>query len=170
MRSRRPLRPLSRSHAGRSRRRFSSAIVFEPLPAAIAGAASAAAVMAVSAATGGRAPFLSVDPGFFVDPWSPTSVMAANMRGLLAPGPVIAVLAWALAAALCSLACRRATRTAAVAGIMLGGAALTAGYAAWSVLAGNVLAPEAFLPHIGVALMLMVIVVALGAPTRPEEP
>lgn len=144
--------------------------LFEPLPAAIAGAASAAAVMAVSAATGGRAPYLSVEPGFFADPWSPTSVMAANMRGLLAPGPVIAVLAWALAAALCSFACRRATRTAAVAGIMLGGAALTAGYAAWAVLAGDVLSPEAFLPHVGVALMLMVVVVALGAPTRPEEP
>ncbi len=144
--------------------------LFEPLPAAIAGATSAAAVMAVSAATGGRAPYLSVDARFFVDPWSQTSVMASNIRGLLAPGPIIAVLAWALAAALCSLACRRATRTLAVAGIMLGGAALTAGYAAWSVLAGDVLAPEAFLPHVGVALMLMVIVVALGAPTRPEEP
>jgi len=54
-------------------------------------------------------------------------------------------------------------------GIALGGGALAGGYAAWAVLPGSALTPEAFLPHVSVALMLMVIVVALGAPTRPEE-
>lgn len=144
--------------------------VFEPLPAALAGAAAALTTMAASAATGGRVPFLTVDPRFFADPWTHTGVMAANLRGLIAPGPLVAVLAWALAAAVCSLACRRAKRSAAVAGIVLGGAVLTGGYATWAVLAGGVLSVEAFLPHVGVALMLMVVVVALGAPTRPEEP
>ena len=144
--------------------------LFEPLPAALSAGVAALATMTASAATGGRAPFLIVDPRFFIDPWGQTSVMAANLRGLLAPGPAIAVLGWALAAALCSLACRRATRTMAVVGISLGGAALAAGYAAWVVLDQATLSPEAFLPHVGVALMLMLMVLALGAPTRPEEP
>ncbi len=143
---------------------------FEPLPAALSAAVAALATMAASAATGGRAPFLVVDPRFFADPWSMTSVMTANMRGLIAPGPLMAILAWGLAAAACSFACRRATRIAAVTGITLGGAVLAGAYAAWAVLAGDALSVEAFLPHIGVALMLMVVVVALGAPTRPEEP
>ncbi|MDO8950683.1 MAG: serine/threonine-protein kinase [Actinomycetota bacterium] len=144
--------------------------LFEPLPALVSGAAAALATMVASAATGGRAPFLVVDARFFADPWAQTSVMTTNLRELLAPGPFIAVLAWALAAALCSLACRRATRVAAIAGIALGGVALGGGYAAWAALAGATALPaETFLPHIGVALMLMIVVIALGAPTRPEE-
>lgn len=146
------------------------AYAFEPLPAAVSGAAAALATMVASAATGGRVPYLTVDWRFFADPWAQTSVMTANLRGLLAPGPAIAVLAWALAGAVCSLACRRATRTMAVVGVALGGGALAAGYAAWASLAPGGLAPEAFAPHIGVALMLMIAVLGLGAPTRPEEP
>ncbi|MCE5192056.1 MAG: serine/threonine protein kinase, partial [Actinomycetia bacterium] len=143
---------------------------FEPLRAAVSGAAAALATMVASAATGGRAPYLTVDWRFFADPWAQTSVMTANLRGLLTPGPTIVVLAWALAGAVCSLACRRATRTMAVVGVALGGGALAAGYAAWASLAPGGLALEAFAPHIGVALMLMIAVLGLGAPTRPEEP
>ncbi|TDB38178.1 MAG: serine/threonine protein kinase [Actinobacteria bacterium] len=143
---------------------------FEPLPAAASSALAALATMTASAATGGRAPFLIVEWRFFIDPWTQTSVMTNNLRDLLAPGPLMAILAWALAGALCSLACRRATRTMAVVGVSLGGAALAAGYAGWAWLAPATLTPEAFLPHIGVALMLMIVVLALGAPTRPEEP
>lgn len=142
---------------------------FEPIPAAASAALAALATMTASAATGGRAPFLVVDWRFFIDPWTQTSVMTNNLRDLLAPGVLVAVVAWALAGALCSLACRRATRTMAVVGIALGGAALAAGYAAWAWLAPSTLTPEAFLPHIGVALMIMIVVLALGAPTRPEE-
>lgn len=144
--------------------------MFEPLPAALSSAVAAIATMAASAATGGRAPYLVVDPAFFADPWSQTSVMTQNMQALIAPGPAIAILAWAVAGALCSLACRRATRTMAVVGISLGGAALAGGYAAWVAIDAATLSPETFLPHVGVALMLMVVVLALGAPTRAENP
>ncbi|MBN2405360.1 MAG: serine/threonine protein kinase [Coriobacteriia bacterium] len=140
---------------------------FSPLAAALSSAAAALATMAVSAASGATAPFLTVDYRFFIDPWSAT-VMATNMRTLLVPGALLGVVGWALAAAVCSLACSRGTRGWASIGTGLGAVVLGGAYFAWSVLDPAV-ALESWAASGGIALMVMVVVIALGAPTRGSE-
>jgi len=142
--------------------------VFEPLPAALAAAAAAASTMALSAVSGAAAPFLRVPWRLLFDPWT-TLADAPGASALLSPGPVVALAGWGLAAAVCSLACRRATRVAAVVGALGAGAILGAAYALWVALEPGALGPETFLPEITVALMLTIVLIALGAPTRPEE-
>lgn len=140
---------------------------FTPLRAAAAAAAASLATMAVSAASGAAAPLLYVDWRFFTDPWS-ASVMAANMRALIAPGVLVAIAGWGLSAAACSLACGRGTRGWATAGTAIGAALLAGTYVLWGMLDPAV-AVDAWATSGGVALMLMVIVIALGAPTRGSE-
>jgi hypothetical protein len=143
--------------------------VFEPLPAALAAAAAAASTMALSVVSGAAAPFLRVPWRLLFNPWT-TLADAPGALALVAPGPVIALAGWALAAAISSLACRRATRVAAAAGALTAGVVLAAAYAVWATLEPAALGPEMFLPDITVALMLTIVVIALGPPTRPEEP
>ncbi len=142
--------------------------VFEPLPAALAAAAANASTMALSAVSGAPAPFLRVPWRLLLSPWT-SLADAPGASALLAPGPLVALAGWALAAAVCSLACRRATRVAAAAGTLAAGAVLGAAYAVWAALEPGTLGPETFLPDITVALMLTIVVIALGPPTRPEE-
>jgi len=141
--------------------------VFNPLVAALSAAAAALTTMSVAAATGARAPFLIVDWRFFIDPWS-ASVMVANMRALLAPGVLLAIAGWALGAAACSLACSRGTRGWAAVGTAVGALVLGGTYIAWGMLDPAV-GPESWATSGGIALMVMVIVIALGAPTRGAE-
>lgn len=144
--------------------------VFEPVPAAAAAALSAALVMLASAASGHAAPFLQVAPRFLTAPWDIMRTSGAALGGLLGIGPLAAVLAWALAAALCSLACRRATRTGAVVGALIGSATLVAGYSLWAALPGASIGLTTFAPDITAGLLLVIVVIILGPPTRPEEP
>ncbi|MDI6900598.1 MAG: serine/threonine-protein kinase [Anaerosomatales bacterium] len=142
--------------------------VFGPARAAVSGAASAVALMAASAATGGRAPYLAVDPAFFSAPWD-GAIMAANLRGLFAVGPLVAALAWAGAGAIASLLCARGTRGGAVAGIVLGAAALGLGYLGWQTLAGGgAFDVDEALVSAGASAMLLAAVIAAGPPTRGE--
>jgi hypothetical protein len=143
--------------------------VFEPLPAALAAGTAAASTMALSAVSGAAAPFLRVPWRLLFNPWV-TLADAPGASALIAPGPLVAVAGWALAAAVYSLACRRATRVAAAAGVLAAGAVLGAAYGVWAALEPGTLGPETFGPDITVALMLTIVVVALGPPTRPEEP
>ena len=73
-----------------------------------------------------------------------------------------------LAGGLTSLGCRRATRAGALAGVLAGGAVLLGGYVAWSWLGGG-FGPEAYALDLTIGVGLALVVVALGAPTRPEE-
>jgi len=141
--------------------------VFDPLRAAVSAAVAALATMAASAASGAGAPFLAVDWHFIVDPWD-ASVMAVNMRSLLAPGVLLAIAGWTLAAAACSLACARGTRGWAAAGVSAGAIALGGTYMGWQALDPAVTL-ESWVTSLGVALMLMVVVVALGAPSRGAD-
>lgn len=143
--------------------------VFEPLPAAFAAAAAAASTMALAAASGASVPFLRVPWRLLIDPWT-TLAHAPGASALAAPGPLVALVGWGLAAVLCSLACRRATRLAAAGGALAAGAVLGAAYALWVALEPGTLGPESFLPEITVALMVTIVLIALGPPTRPEEP
>lgn len=143
--------------------------LFEPLPAALSAAAAAASTMALSAAAGSGAPFLRVPWRLLVRPWA-TLADAPGTAALVAPGPLVALAGWALAAAVCSIACRRATRVAAATGALVAGAVLGGVYALWAALEPGTLGPETFLPDITVALMLTIVVIAFGPPTRPEEP
>ena len=125
--------------------------------------AAAAAVV-----SGAYAPLLSVCVHFVSDPLQPGPPAADALSRLLTPGAGVVVLAWMLAGALTSLGCRRATRAGALAGVLAGGAALVGGYAAWAWLAGS-FGPEAFGLDLTVSIGIALVVVALGAPTRPEE-
>ena len=142
--------------------------VFEPLPAALAAAAAAASTIALSAVSGAAAPFLQIPWRLLNRPWV-TLADPPAAAAFLAPGPLVAMLGWALAAAVCSLACRRATRVAAAVGTLAAGGVLGAAYGVWAALEPGTLGPETFLPDITVAMMLTIAVIALGPPTRPEE-
>lgn len=143
--------------------------MFEPLPAAAGGALSAVAVMIASAASGRGEPFLQVSWAFFTKPMEMLSVSAGTFGSLVGIGQLAVVLSWALAAALCSFSCRRATRVSAIVGALLGGAVLSLGYSLWAALPGTAIALPSFAPEIAAGIMLVIVVVALGAPTRPEE-
>ncbi len=141
---------------------------FEPLPAAAAAALAALFTALFSAAAGRAAPLLSVDLATLADPW-PALSLASLRASLLAPGPLVALVAWAAAAALTSVFCRRGTRLAAVLGVALGGSALFGGYALWSLLGGAGPMPQAAaMQQLAVSLILMGIVIALGPPVRGE--
>lgn len=142
--------------------------VYPPLPAALTSGVTALAVMAASVVAGAYAPLLFVCAHFVSDPLQPGPPLADAASRLLTPGVGIVILAWMLAGALTSLGCRRATRAGAFMGVLAGGIALTAGYAAWSWLAGS-FGAEAFTLDLTVSIGIALIVVALGAPTRPEE-
>lgn len=141
--------------------------VHQPTAAAIASAAAALATMTASAITGGASPFLTVDLKLFTQPWS-MAVMEGNLRTLVAPGTAVAIAAWAAAGAVSSLAASRGTRGWGSAGVALGAVALGAGYSIWGTLDSTVLT-SAWAPDLGLALMVMVVVVALGAPTRGSD-
>lgn len=141
---------------------------FAPLPAAVAAGVAALWTSLFAAASGQLAPLLAIDPRMLVDPW-PAFAIADLGRPLLAPGPYVAALAWAGAAGVVSVFCRRGTRSGAALGLSLGTLVLLGGYAGWSLLLGRGFAPAtSFLQQLAASLILMAFVVALGAPVRGE--
>ncbi|MEN6430711.1 MAG: hypothetical protein ABFC80_07745, partial [Coriobacteriales bacterium] len=148
---------------------FLLGFTFEPLPAAGAAAVSSALVMLASGVSSKSAPFLEVSWRFLVDPWDVVRVSAGSVGALAAPGPLATVVAWTVAAALCSVACRRATRTAAVLGAALSFGVLLAGYSAWAAVPGSGFALSTLAPEVAGPLAIAAVVIALGAPARPEE-
>jgi serine/threonine-protein kinase len=140
--------------------------VFEPLPAALSAGAAALATMTASAATGSAAPLLSVGWRFAV---APRQATGSDLSQLALPGVAWVVVCWMLAAAVCSFGCRRATRTGAFVGVLAGTAVLVAAYAGWGWLAGStVIGVDAYALDITAGAALALLVVALGAPARPE--
>lgn len=141
--------------------------VFEPVPAALSAGAAALATMAASAATGATAPLLAVHWRFAIDPMDAAGVEGFLSR-MLDPGVGVAILAWMASAAVCSALAKRATRAWGIAGVLLGGLVLLAGYGAWAWLSRGQLAPAAYAPDLAVGIGIALVVAALGAPTRPE--
>jgi len=138
---------------------------FEPLPAALAAAFSSLAVSAVAAASGAGAPLLTVAPRMLVAPYA----APGWWRALLDPGVALAALAWGLAAAVCSLACRRATRLSSAGGGLVGLAILFGGYAGWGALRHVAGSDAALLQQLAASLILFGVVVAAGPPLRGED-
>lgn len=144
--------------------------VFEPVAAAFAAGAAALALTAASAITGGTAPLLGVNWRFALNPVGQAAATNGFLERVLDPGVGVTVLAWMGAAAVCSFACRRASRAAGFAGVLLGGMVLTLGYAGWGWLSGGAVGPAAFAPDLVIGIGIALLVASLGAPTRPEEP
>lgn len=141
---------------------------YPPLVAALASGITAAAVAAAGAVSGAWPPLLSVCMHYLSDPLQPAPVATDPLSRFLEPGTGIIVLAWMLAGAITSVGCRRATRAGALAGVLVGGAVLLGGYVTWSRLARS-FGPEAYALQLTLGIGLALAVVALGAPTRPEE-
>ena len=145
-----------------------------PLKAAAASAMSAALTMLAAAASGSTPPYLAVGWKLLIDPWE-THVTGGSVKLLVSSAaPLAMIAAWAVAGAAMSIACHRASRTAALAGAALGTGAMVGGgilaheiavatgaIGGWS---GANLAQE-----LTASLILVVLVVAVGAPTRAEE-
>lgn len=142
---------------------------FTPLAAAFSAAAAALAVAAAAAASGNGAPLLAVSGRFATAPMETAGSVTGFLDRMLDPGLGIAVLAWMAAAAVTSLICRRATRSAGLAGVLVGGCVVTAGYAAWAWLANGAMSVASYVPDITIGVGAAVVVAVLGAPTRAEE-
>lgn len=155
---------------------FIAGFAVRPAQAAVSGLVGGALVMLASAATLHGAPYLAVAPSLAADPWG-TGVATGSIRTLLAsPAAWTALAGWPAAAALVSLACARATRLSALLGVALGAGAFGGAYALAAQVARWTGSPDGaawtgtgFLVTSGASLILMLVVVALGAPLRPEE-
>lgn len=143
--------------------------VFEPVAAALGSAAGALALAAASAASGSGAPLLTVGVRFATNPAETAARATGFLDRVLDPGLGVAVLAWMAAAALTSFVCRRATRAAGLAGVLLGGFVLAAGYAVWGWLSQGAVGVASFAPDLTIGTGIALAVAALGAPTRAEE-
>lgn len=151
-----------------------SGFASRPVRAAITSGYAAVLVMLASAASGGEAPYTAVGWKWLTEPLG-TRVVAGAVRELLGtPAPLAVVAGWAVAGTVMSLACRRASRPAAVLGMFLAALVTYAGYAAADVLALAVdvsvtWTGDVLLRHLVASLILMVLVIVAGPPVRAEE-
>ncbi len=144
--------------------------------AAAAGAASGAVTVIASAASGpalalgrelsplvGPHTLLGVPPTFLGSPlgsgWAFRPPAALPALGI--------VVGWALASAIMSVAARRATRGAAAGGAVLAALPLLAAVGPW-MTGSQRLEPIAAM-HVGLSLILVFVVIALGPPVAPES-
>lgn len=141
---------------------------FTPLPAALASGTAALVTLLISAASGATAPLLMVDWRWLTTPWEFGVPVAEQLVALATPGTAVVIASWALAAAVCSFACRRLTRAWAAVGMAAGVGLIAGGYALWGVLDDVQLLPAAA-PDLLAATVLMAIVIALGPPARPAD-
>jgi hypothetical protein len=151
-----------------------SGFVMRPVRAGIVGGLGALATMIASAASGGRPPFVDVHLEWFLDPFS-SRIVTGGVRTLVEhPGAVAVVLAWAGAAVVMSLACSRASRGVAFAGLALGVGILYGGYAladlsARAFNASATWAGQTLLASLTASSILVVLVIAAGPPVRGED-
>ncbi len=145
-----------------------------PLNAAVAGTLGGALAMLASAASADAVPYLNVWAPYSLDIWN-TGLSAAGVRTLLTSvEPYVVLAAWPLAAAVMSFACRKATRLGALVGALFASAILFGAHLLADRLAATLGHPqgwvnEGLLVSLGASLILLVIVIVLGAPMRPEE-
>lgn len=145
-----------------------------PASAAATALAGGVLTMLASAASARPAPYLAVWPPYALDVWGAQLANEAVSALLRSPSALVALLAWPASAAVMSWSCGRATRGAAVAGTFAGSAVLVGGYLladevarAWGSLEGW--AGQHAAVAMGASLILVLLVVALGAPVRYEE-
>jgi hypothetical protein len=142
-----------------------------PLNAALLAGWSAAALHTAAAMSGGTAPYLDVALGLFTRPWAGAARVEAVAELFATPGPVAAILAWAAAAAVMSLACRSGSRAGAVIGVVAGILVVVGGYALWGVFDPAVVVDGGpVLEHVAGSLILMTVVIGLGAPVWGASP
>jgi len=157
-----------------------------PVRAAVLSAFGAALTMYVSMASSSTAPHIDVPVRFLPTEKAYSASRAGDLAIGGAPwsqalvfqdliGPLVVIAAWALAAALMSLSCGRATRNSALLGAVLGFAILLAGYS----LADMLVTPAyndsvtwfgpVLLSRLAASSILVVLVIAAGPPIRAEE-
>jgi hypothetical protein len=124
--------------------------------------------MAVSAMSGSGSPLLVPTAPVLLNPW-PELEAAGRLQALVGVGPLIAVVAWAACGWVVSLLCRRGTRLSGAFGVAVGAGVLLGGYALWSLADPRLLWPSTpVLQQLGLSLILLTVVIALGAPVRGE--
>ena len=149
-----------------------------PLSAMAAALAGGVLMLLVSASSAQVAPYIAVSPQLLANPAAGLLVSTSVAKAFLDPAAWIALLGWPVAALAMSLLSRRATRLSAVVGTVVGGGV---------ILGANVLARMAsaavygtgkgasawtgtsFAWSLAGSLILMLLVIALGAPVRAEE-
>jgi hypothetical protein len=143
--------------------------VHPPARAASAGGLSALTTITLAAATGGSLPLLRPGWEWLLTPWRSGVGLDRFLDSLTDPGLILLPVSWALAAALCSLACRRGSRLWAFVGTAAGLAVMAGSLAAWDLLAhdGTMLAAAAV--DLGVSAALMTAVVAAGSPPPRDD-
>jgi serine/threonine-protein kinase len=143
--------------------------VYTPVRAALAGGLSAITTIMVAAATGGASPLLVPGWEWLLTPWRSGVGVDAFLESLAGPGLILIPVSWALAAALCSLACGRGSRLWTLAGVAAGLAVMAGSFAVWDLLAddGTMLALAAI--DLGVSAALMAAVVAAGSPPPRDD-
>ena len=141
---------------------------YPPLAAALAALLAGLVVTTLSLVTGQAVPYLAISPSAIASVWP---AIASGAAGVPLPGPgiALALAAWPVSAAISSLACRRASRIWAAVGMIVGLAVLAGGYYLWGAEFGGGFTLLALLPDAAIALAIVAIVIALGAPVRPEE-
>jgi len=136
-------------------------------------ALAATLTLVASAGSGNQGPWMVVDAQWLFDPLAGGGLLAPRSPLLDDFAPLVIVASSAAAGLVTSLACAPATRAGALTGTALATLILFSGYiaaglvaAAWGVYDGWT--PEAFLPHVGASLILMLLVTAAGPPVRAE--
>lgn len=141
-------------------------LLLRPGPAAIAGAASALAVISTAAATGANTPFIAPRARFVATPWASGVGVERFIDSVAQPELVIVIAAWAMAAAACSLACARKTRLWAIVGTAIGTGFIAGGYFLYDAIARASSLQHAWV-DVAAATCLLLIAIALGPP--PSE-
>ena len=153
---------------------FLAGFSLRPLRAAITGLLGGVLALLASAVTLNGIPYVSVSARLALDPWAP-SLAENSVRALVTSGSAwVALLGWPLAAWAMSLGCSRATRGGALAGVVAGTGMLSVAYLVADLMPRPYRASvhwtgSTFVLALAGSLILMLLVVALGAPIRAEE-
>ncbi|MHB1135741.1 MAG: serine/threonine-protein kinase [Coriobacteriia bacterium] len=143
--------------------------VFRPLPAAVAGGVSALLTLVVSAVGGAAAPLLHADWRWLTVPWGFGGSAPDLMDVLADPGVLIVIASWALAAAVCSVACRRLTRAWAAVGTVAGIGLMAGGFALWGLVVQDTTLLVRAAGNLALSSAIMIGAIALGPPARPAD-
>lgn len=145
-----------------------------PLSAASTALVGGILTQLAAAVSSGSTPYLHVWAPSVIDVWSTQSAVTSVYGLIGSPASYVALLGWPLSASIMSWACRNATRTGAAIGAFAGSAVLGAFYYL-ATRSAAALGQDASwwgtdsAVAIGLSLILMLLLVLLGAPLRPEE-
>lgn len=142
-----------------------------PLQAAVASALAAALLLLGSATSGFGPPMLAVDPGLAFAPWSTFATHSSDIAGVFHPSALLMIVVWALSGAAGSVIARQGGRVAGFVSVTTSLAILLGGYLVWATVRGFEIATTDTLAQFSAALMLLLIVAAVGPPPElVDEP